>query len=78
MGFEDEAEQSYGRPYRQGNGWSKQTCKLTSAIVPQERTTVCSLSAFVNILDLRSVPLTWRIALKGNSPIRRHLILQDN
>ena len=35
MGFEDEAEQSYGRPYRQCNGGSKQTNELTSSIVPQ-------------------------------------------
>ena len=25
MGFENEVEQSYGRPYRQGNGRSKRT-----------------------------------------------------
>ena len=35
MGFEDEAEQSYGRPCRQKNGRSKQTCELTSSIVPR-------------------------------------------
>jgi hypothetical protein len=29
MGFEDEAEQSVGRPCRQTNGRSKLTCKLT-------------------------------------------------
>src|SRR6266566_5266414 len=34
MGFEDEAEQSIGRPCRQTNGRSKQTCELTSSIVP--------------------------------------------
>src|SRR6266566_1150968 len=35
MGFEDEAEQSIGRPCRQTNGRSKQTCELTSSIVPR-------------------------------------------
>jgi hypothetical protein len=34
MGFENEAEQSIGRPYRQTNGGSKRTCELTSSIVP--------------------------------------------
>src|SRR5262245_6800294 len=28
MGFEDEAEQSFGRPCRQTNGRSKRTCEL--------------------------------------------------
>jgi hypothetical protein len=35
MGFEDEAEQSKWRPYRQCNGRSKRTYELTSSIVPQ-------------------------------------------
>src|SRR5665647_1816521 len=39
MGFEDEAEQSLGRPlgrpYRQIDGRSKRTCELTSSIVPR-------------------------------------------
>jgi hypothetical protein len=35
MGFEDEAEQSFGRRCRQSNGRTKQTCELTSSIVPQ-------------------------------------------
>ena len=34
-GFEDEAEQSIGRPCRQTNGRSKSTCELTSSIVPR-------------------------------------------
>ena len=29
MGFEDEVERSYGRPYCQSDGRSKQTCELT-------------------------------------------------
>ena len=34
MGFEDEAEQSIGRPYRQTNGGSKRPSELTSSAVP--------------------------------------------
>jgi hypothetical protein len=37
MGFEDEVEQSFGRRCRQTNGRSKQTCELTSSIVPRAR-----------------------------------------
>src|SRR6188474_2984772 len=35
MGFEDEVEQSFGRTCRQTNSRSKQTCELTSSIVPR-------------------------------------------
>jgi hypothetical protein len=35
MGFEDEVEQSKGRPYRQNDGRSKRTHELTSSIVPR-------------------------------------------
>src|SRR5208282_6628899 len=35
MGFEDEVEQSFGRPCRQTDGRSKRTCELTSSIVPR-------------------------------------------
>src|SRR4249919_3973442 len=35
MGFEDEVEQSVPRPYRQTSGRSKQSCELTSSIVPR-------------------------------------------
>ena len=35
MGFEDKVEQSLGRPCRQSDGRSKQTCDLTSSIVPR-------------------------------------------
>ena len=35
MGFEDEAEQSLGRPNRQIDGRSKRTSELTSSIVPR-------------------------------------------
>src|SRR5207248_8653708 len=35
MGFEDEVEQSFGRPCRQCDGRAKQTYDLTSSIVPR-------------------------------------------
>ena len=35
MGFEDEVEQSLGRPCRQCDDRSKRTCELTSSIVPR-------------------------------------------
>src|SRR5262249_31148957 len=35
MGFEDEVEQSFGRPRRQYDGRSKRTNDLTSSIVPR-------------------------------------------
>src|SRR5919204_6636823 len=35
MGFEDEVEQSFGRPCRQCDGGFKRTYELTSSIVPR-------------------------------------------
>src|SRR5215510_14731281 len=35
MGFEDEAERSFGGPCHQTSGRSKRTCELTSSIVPR-------------------------------------------
>src|SRR5262245_37747411 len=35
MGFENEAEQSFGRPCHQTDGRSKRTCDLASSIVPR-------------------------------------------
>jgi hypothetical protein len=35
MGFEDEVEQSLGRPCCQTDGRSKRTCDLTSSVVPR-------------------------------------------
>src|SRR6266508_2642985 len=35
MGFEDEVEQSFGRPCRQCDSRSKRTYELTSSIVPR-------------------------------------------
>src|SRR5262249_13271459 len=36
MGSEDKVEQSFERPFRQENGRSKQTCDITSSIVPPD------------------------------------------
>ncbi len=35
MGFENEVEQSFGRPCQRADGRSKQTYDLTSSIVPR-------------------------------------------
>jgi hypothetical protein len=43
MGFEDEVEQSFGRPYRQTNGRSKQSYELTSSIAPRGTSFHCSV-----------------------------------
>src|ERR1700754_5311979 len=43
MGFEDEAEQSFGRPCRQSSGTTKRTCELTSSIVPRATSFHCSV-----------------------------------
>ena len=43
MGFEDEAEQSFGRPCRKKNGRTKRTHELTSSIVPRGTSFHCSV-----------------------------------
>jgi len=50
MGFEDEVEQSYGRPCRHCNGRFKPTYELTSSIVPRG-------TSFHRWVDLRSSPI---------------------
>src|SRR5262249_7138354 len=50
MGFEDEVEQSFGRPCRQCNGRLKRTCELTSSIVPRG-------TSFHRWVDLRFSPI---------------------
>src|SRR5665647_992339 len=50
--FEDEAEQSFGRPYRQGNGRSKRTCELTSSIVPRG-------TSFHGLVELELSPIVY-------------------
>jgi hypothetical protein len=50
MGFEDEAEQSIGRPYRKANGRSKATNELTSSIVPRG-------TSFHRLVDLECSPI---------------------
>src|SRR5664280_1238243 len=50
MGFENEAEQSIGRPYRQIDGRSKRTNELTSSIVPRG-------TSFHGLVDLGLSPI---------------------
>ena len=50
MGFEDEVEQSIGRPYRHANGGSKATIELTSSIVPRG-------TSFHRSVDLECSPI---------------------
>ena len=52
MGFEDEVEQSIPRPWRQTNGRSKQTCELTSSIVPRG-------TSFHRTVELEFLLLDW-------------------
>src|SRR5262245_42633099 len=51
MGFEDEAERSFGRPCRQTNGRSKRTCELTSSIVPRGTSFHRSVETRVSLWD---------------------------
>src|SRR5450830_1714252 len=52
MGFEDEAEQSKWRPYRQCNGRSKRTYELTSSIVPRG-------TSFHGLVELEIPPIVF-------------------
>src|SRR5674476_465294 len=52
MGFEDEAEQSFGRPCRLTNGRSKRTCELTSSIVPRG-------TSFHGLVELEFSPIVF-------------------
>jgi hypothetical protein len=52
MEFEDEVEQSNGRPCRQSNGRSKRTCELTSSIVPRG-------TSFHRWVDLKFPPIAF-------------------
>src|SRR5262249_45878077 len=64
MGFEDEVEQSYGRPCRHCNGRFKPTYELTSSIVPRG-------TSFHRWVDLRSSPILFdfvRFSRRGDLP----------
>src|SRR4030095_9889635 len=50
MGFEDEAEQSLGRPCRLTDSRSKRTCELASTIVPQG-------TSFHRAVELECLPI---------------------
>src|SRR5665811_2443162 len=52
MGFENEAEQSIGRPYRQIDGRSKRTNELTSSIVPRG-------TSFHGLVELEIPPIVF-------------------
>jgi len=52
MGFEDEVEQSFGRPCLQTDGRSKQTCELTSSIVPRG-------ASFHHVVELEFPPIVF-------------------
>ena len=52
MGFEDEAEQSLGRPCRLTNGRSKRTCELTPSIVPRG-------TSFHGLVELEIPPIVF-------------------
>ena len=52
MGFEDEVEQSNGRPCRQSDGRSKRTCELTSSIVPRG-------TSFHQVVELEFPPIVF-------------------
>src|SRR5471032_2943922 len=52
MGFEDEAEQSIGRPCRQTNDGSKRTNELTSSIVPRG-------TSFHRVVELEYSPIAF-------------------
>src|SRR5665213_3835291 len=51
MGFEDEAEQSIGRPCRLSDGRSKRTYELTSSIVPRG-------TSFHRLVELECSPIS--------------------
>src|ERR1700693_6083936 len=55
MGFENEAEQSFGRPYRQIDGRSKRTNELTSSIVPRG-------TSFHRLVELEFSPIVIELA----------------
>src|SRR6201993_4119789 len=73
MGFEDEVEQSIGRPCRQTNGRSKQTCELTSSIVPRGTSFHRSVELECPSIGLRPY-LVWPCDLDAAQQIRIDLV----
>jgi hypothetical protein len=57
MGFEDEVERSFGRPYRQIDGRSKRLCELTSSREGHHSTARWSSSFLLSDLVLRGFQL---------------------
>ncbi len=65
MGFEDEAEKSFGRPCRQTNGRSKRPCELTSSIVPRGTSSHHAVELEYPPVGVRSLWLSCRRGLPG-------------
>jgi hypothetical protein len=72
MGFEDKVEQSLGRPCRQSDGRSKQTCDLTSSIVP--RGTSFHRSAELEFLLLDLILRGFHAAAPACSRVQRNSV----
>jgi hypothetical protein len=70
MGFEDEAEQSFGRSCRQSSGRTKRTCELTSSIVPRGTSFHCSVD-----LGFPSIALiSWALHAAAVSLVQRNSV----
>ena len=75
MGFEDEVEQSFGRPCRQCDCRFKRTYELTSSIVPRgHHSTVgwSSISSYCvgSCTDLKLLRLPWSTGIRCRQPTR--------
>ena len=75
MGFEDEVEQSFGRPCRQCDCRFKRTYELTSSIVPRgHHSTVgwSSISSYCvgSCTDLKLPRLPWSTGIRCRQPTR--------
>jgi hypothetical protein len=77
MGFEDEVERSYGRPCCQSDGRSKQTCELTSSIVP--RGTSCHRSVELEFPSIGFDPARFSCGCRGlfSGPAERGAVNRD-
>ena len=67
MGFEDEAEQSIGRPCRQTNGRSKRPNELTSSIVPRG-------TSFHRSVELELPPIAFNPHAAATSWVQRNSV----
>ena len=67
MGFEDEAEQSIGRPCRQTNGRSKRPNEFTSSIVPRG-------TSFHRSVELELPPIAFNPHAAAASRVHRNSV----